>query len=95
MIRDGLAAVLVLAGAATMLLGALGLVRFPDVFTRMHASAKAAAVGVIAVTAAAALEAGTVGGILTLLLVIALLFLSGPHQAACHLENLRVWSLDS
>lgn len=78
MIRDGLAVVLVVGGSILTLLGAAGLLRFPDVFTRMHAATKSATVGVIAITAAAALEAATVGGALVLALVVALLFLSGP-----------------
>ncbi len=75
---DVVAGILLIAGALIMLLGTVGLLRFPDVFTRMHASTKAAVVGVILMTAAAAFEAGTVGGLLVLLLVVALLFLSGP-----------------
>lgn len=75
---DIVASILLISGALIMLLGTVGLVRFPDVFTRMHASTKAAVVGVILMTAAAAFEAGTVGGLLVLLLVVALLFLSGP-----------------
>jgi monovalent cation/proton antiporter MnhG/PhaG subunit len=59
-------------------LGGLGLLRFPDVFTRMHAATKAATVGVIATTSAAAIEAGALSGLLVLFLVVALLFLSGP-----------------
>ena len=75
---DVIAAVLLVSGAAVTALGGLGLVRFPDVFTRMHAATKAATVGVIAMTAAAAAEAGAASGVLVLLLVVALLFLSGP-----------------
>jgi multicomponent Na+:H+ antiporter subunit G len=75
---DAAAAVFLLGGAALVALGAVGLVRFPDVLTRMHAATKSATVGVIAITVAAAFEAGALGGILVLLLVVALLFLSGP-----------------
>lgn len=78
MIADALGAVLLVGGAALVALGGLGLVRFPDVFTRMHAATKAATVGVIGTTGAAALEAGAPAGVFLLLLVIALLFLSGP-----------------
>ena len=78
MISDVLAGALLVAGAAMVALGGLGLVRFPDVFTRMHAATKAATVGVIGTTAAAALEAGAPRGAFVLLLVITLLFLSGP-----------------
>lgn len=78
MIAETLAAVAVIVGALLTALGGIGLLRFPDVFTRMHAATKAATVGVIGTTAAAAVEAGAVSGVLVLLLVIALLFLSGP-----------------
>jgi len=75
---DVIAGILLVGGAAITAVGGLGLVRFPDVFTRMHAATKAATVGVIAVTAAAAAEAGAPSGVLVLLLVVALLFLSAP-----------------
>ena len=78
MILDVFAGVLVVGGALLTALGAFGLVRFPDVFMRMHAATKAATVGVIGITAAAAIEAGAASGVAVLLLVIALLFLSGP-----------------
>ena len=78
MIVDVLAGIAMVGGALLTLLGAVGLLRFPDVFTRMHAATKAATVGVIGITAAAAAEAGALGGSLILLLVVALLFLSAP-----------------
>lgn len=78
MIVDFIAAVVIVAGSALMALGAIGLVRFPDVFTRMHAATKAATVGVIGTTMAASLEAGAVSGTAILLVVVILLFLSGP-----------------
>ncbi|MCL4806653.1 MAG: monovalent cation/H(+) antiporter subunit G [Thermoanaerobaculia bacterium] len=40
-VRDVLAAALVLVGVATALLAAVGLLRMPDVFTRMSATSKA------------------------------------------------------
>jgi multicomponent Na+:H+ antiporter subunit G len=43
--NDLLAALLALAAATLMLLAAVGVVRMPDVFTRMQASAKAASLG--------------------------------------------------
>ncbi|MGB5168716.1 MAG: monovalent cation/H(+) antiporter subunit G [Acidimicrobiia bacterium] len=78
MMVDVVGGSLVVVGSALMALGAFGLLRFPDVFTRMHAATKAATVGVIATTTAASIEAGAVGGALILLVVVALLFLSGP-----------------
>ena len=78
MILDIIAGVAVVIGAALIALGAIGLVRFPDVFTRMHSATKAATVGVIAMTLAASLEAPGWSAALILILVIVLLFLSGP-----------------
>ena len=75
---DVLAAIAIVIGALLMALGAVGLIRFPDALTRMHAATKAATVGVIGITAAAAAEAGSADGIAVLALVIALLFLSAP-----------------
>ena len=37
-VADGIAALLMAAGAAWTLLGVLGLIRFPDVYTRLHAT---------------------------------------------------------
>lgn len=70
--------VLVMGGALLSLLAAVGLVRFPDALTRMHAAAKAATVGVILVTAATVLAVEGVGDTALLVLVVLLLFLSGP-----------------
>lgn len=75
---DWIAAPLLVLGSALIALGSFGLIRFPDVLTRMHAATKAATLGVIATTVAAAVEAGALGGVLVLGLVVALLFLSGP-----------------
>ena len=38
--------ILVIVGAALSALGALGILRFPDVYTRLHAASKAGAPGV-------------------------------------------------
>jgi monovalent cation/proton antiporter MnhG/PhaG subunit len=75
---DLIAGVFLVGGSALIALGALGLVTFPDVLTRMHAATKAATVGVIATTVAASFEAGAASAVLILGLVVALLFLSGP-----------------
>ncbi|MGI9641780.1 MAG: monovalent cation/H(+) antiporter subunit G, partial [Acidimicrobiia bacterium] len=75
---DLIAGIAVVGGALLIALGAIGLLRFPDVFTRMHAATKAATVGVIGTTLAASLESTALGGTLILLIVVALLFLSGP-----------------
>ncbi len=53
-----LTAVLILGGAAFSLVASLGLVRLPDLFTRMHAASKAGTVGSGLLLLAAGLHAG-------------------------------------
>jgi multicomponent Na+:H+ antiporter subunit G len=79
---DIIAATAVLIGALLALLGAVGLARFPDVLTRMHASTKAASLGVILTTLAAALEVDAFAAVTLLVLVSAFLFLSVPLGAS-------------
>ena len=70
MIMDVIAIIAMVGGAALMAVGSFGLVRFPDVFTRMHSATKAATVGVIGLTLAASLEASAIGGALILLAIV-------------------------
>ncbi|MCZ9336218.1 monovalent cation/H(+) antiporter subunit G, partial [Streptomyces sp. TRM76130] len=49
-------AVLLPAGAAFCLLGALGLLRFPDTASRLHAAAKAQTLGLLLVLVGAAAQ---------------------------------------
>lgn len=65
---DVLAAVLMLAGAATCLVGALGLVRFPDVLSRMQAATKPQTLGLLLILLGAALRVELESAV-TLLLV--------------------------
>ena len=45
-LREGLTAAAMLGGAFFMFVTGLGLLRFPDVYTRMHAAGKAGTIGV-------------------------------------------------
>lgn len=71
----------VLTGAVLSLLAAIGLHRFPDVFSRMHAATKPATLGLVLVLGAAAATARDPGDVAKLLLVIALQFLTAPVGA--------------
>jgi multicomponent Na+:H+ antiporter subunit G len=75
---DGLAAALVLAGAAFVLLAALGLWRFDDLYSRIHAATKAITLGVLLVVAAAALRMETTADVLKLALAALLQLISAP-----------------
>lgn len=54
---DVVSAVLALAGCLLTLLAAVGAVRFPDVLSRMHATTKAATLGLLLILLAALLQA--------------------------------------
>lgn len=76
-----LAAVLLVLGALFMALGALGLVRYPDVYLRMQATSKASTLGVTLMMAGVACQAGSLGIALEALLIIVFFFLTSPVAA--------------
>ena len=78
---DVVSALLLLSGVALALVAALGLVRFPDVFSRMHAATKPATLGLLLVTVGAALRMDDGGDAVKLLLVAAFQFLTAPIAA--------------
>ena len=78
---DVLSSVLMLTGVLLAVIAAVGLVRFPDVFSRMHAATKPATLGVLLVTTGAALRMREAGDAVELLLVAAFTFLTGPVAA--------------
>lgn len=55
-ILDVLASILVLAGSALALTAAIGVVRFPDTLSRMHAATKPQVLGLLLVLAGAAVR---------------------------------------
>ena len=78
---DVVSAVLLLTGTALAVLAGLGLVRFPDVFSRMHAATKPATLGLLCVTLGAALRMDDGADAVKLLLVAAFQFLTAPVAA--------------
>jgi multicomponent Na+:H+ antiporter subunit G len=76
---------LILAGAVFFLAGTVGLLRFPDVFTRLHAITKADNVGLGLVAAGLALQAeswAATGKILLIWLLVLLASASVAHLVA-------------
>ena len=61
--------VLILAGCVFFLAGTVGMLRFPDVFTRLHAVTKADNLGLGLVVAGLILQAGSVAAGLKLIFV--------------------------
>ncbi|MDZ7291998.1 MAG: monovalent cation/H(+) antiporter subunit G [candidate division KSB1 bacterium] len=94
--KEWICAFLLIAGSVFMLIAALGVLRFPDVFTRMHAAAKAASFGVGLILAAVAVNFGTAGIMIEAMLVIVFIFLTAPVSShmigrAAYFLNVPMW----
>lgn len=71
----------VTVGTFFMFLGALGIVRMPDLFTRMHASTKAASLGVGMILIGSALHFGELGVATKAIITTVFIFLTAPVAA--------------
>lgn len=69
---------LILGGSFFTLVGAIGLVRMPEVFTRMHAASVVDTLGAGLFAGGMMLQAGLTLVTLKLLFILALLFFTGP-----------------
>lgn len=99
MLIDILAALLLLAGAGFFFAGTVGLVRFPDVYSRLHALAKADNLGLGLVLLGLALQADSLALALKLLLIWPLVLVaSGAVGFAiarrAHAHGVAPWSGD-
>lgn len=84
-------ALLLLTGAVFMILAALGIVRLPDPFLRMHAATKAASLGTILMAGSVAIFYGDTSVIFECILIVVLTFLTSP--VACHVIGRAVYLL--
>ncbi|MBD8702417.1 monovalent cation/H(+) antiporter subunit G [Frigoribacterium sp. CFBP 13712] len=80
-VYDIASSVLLIAGALLSLAAGIGLLRFPDALSRMHAATKPQIFGLILVLAAIALDQHTVGTIASLLVVLVFQMLTAPISA--------------
>jgi len=93
---DYLAVLLLIAGSIFFMAGTLGLLRFPDVYTRLHALTKADNVGLGLVVAGLALQAESWAVAGKLLLIWLLVMLAGASVAhlvarAAQQRGIRLW----
>jgi multicomponent Na+:H+ antiporter subunit G len=96
-VREVLAAVLLLSGVALTVVAGVGLVRFPDVFSRMHAATKPATLGLLLVVLGACLVLDDPGDRAKLLLVAAFQFVTAPvaaHMVGRAAYRARVGAVD-
>lgn len=78
---DWLTILFMIAGGGFAVLAAAGIVRLPDLYTRMQAATKASSLGVACIMVAAALHFGDLGVTTRSALVIAFLWLTAPVAA--------------
>jgi multicomponent Na+:H+ antiporter subunit G len=83
-------------GAAFMLLAAVGLLRLPDLFTRMHAVTKAATLGAACSVGATVFHFGPETALIPATLIIVFLFVTAPVAAhlmsrAAYRVNVPLW----
>jgi multicomponent Na+:H+ antiporter subunit G len=81
MINDAATLLLLFVGSAFLLLAAVGVVRMPDLFSRMQAATKAATLGAACMLSAVAFHFDDFGVTIRALLVVAFVFLTAPVAA--------------
>ena len=88
---------LLVLGAFFACVAALGVLRLPDFFMRMHASTKAGAFGATLILIAAALHFGTLRAALTAIFIIVFFYLTTPVAAqmlaeTAYRRGVRLWA---
>lgn len=78
MIWDILSWILLLAGAALVVVGGIGLIRLPDFFSRLHAVSIPDTLGAGLITSALIIQAGLTLAALKLALILLFLLFTGP-----------------
>ena len=81
---------LLLVGAAAMVLAGVGIVRMPDLYLRMQAATKSSTLGIAALGMATALHHGSTEAWWAVGLLLAFFFLTGP--VAAHALGRAAWS---
>jgi multicomponent Na+:H+ antiporter subunit G len=93
---DLLTAIMWIAGSAFALLASLGVLRMPDVFTRMQASTKASTLGLGCLLLGTALQLGDVASFIRVVSIGAFVLLTTPVAGhvvarASYLADVPLW----
>jgi multicomponent Na+:H+ antiporter subunit G len=67
-----------LSGAAFMLISAIGLIRLPDIYSRMHAITKSPSLAIFLLLVAAIISFATIAVLVKAILIIIFIFLTVP-----------------
>lgn len=93
---EWIAYVLLGVGSACALIGAMGIVRFPDVYNRIHASTVVVVGGAIVIMVGAGILGGLSVFTLKAVLIALILFLTNPVGShaiarAAHKSGVKLW----
>lgn len=93
---DYVIAILIVIGSGFALIAALGVLRMPDFYMRMHAATKAGAFGALLLLLAAALYFGTFRAVVTSILVILFFYVTTPVAAqtlaeSAYRRGIKLW----
>ncbi len=93
---DILAIIFIVAGLFFLIVGAIGVIRLPDVFSRSHAVSLTDSLGAFLMLVGIALNEGLGINMLKILLVLALLYILNPVVAhatirAAYRSDLKPW----
>jgi multicomponent Na+:H+ antiporter subunit G len=91
---EGLAYVLIFAGAGFCLIGAIGVLRFPDVYSRMHSAGITDTLGALLIVLGLILLAGWTLATAKLVFILAFLWMASPtatHALAKAARHGGVW----
>lgn len=81
LVVDVVSAALLLTGVTLSLIAGIGILRFPDLYSRMHAATKPSTLGLLLVLAGASLRMADPGDVVELGLVAAFQLLTAPVAA--------------
>lgn len=93
---DWIVAASIVLGGVIMLLGAIGVVRMPDLFTRMHAATKPGILGSSILALAVSIHFADVGVLLRAILISGFFLLTAPVAAhliarAAYVAGVGLW----
>jgi multicomponent Na+:H+ antiporter subunit G len=96
-LQSTLAAILILVGSIFALTASIGLIRLPDLYTRMHAASKAGTLGSCVMLIALAVYTDNLATATRALGGVAFFLLTAPVSAhllakAAHASGLKLWS---
>jgi multicomponent Na+:H+ antiporter subunit G len=78
---DTIGGIINIIGAALVALAGLGVLRFHDLFNRMHSATKASTLGILLIATGAALQLGDWAAGLKLFVAVSLIFITAPIAA--------------